>query len=140
MRGRYFRLRYLAVVMAVIVVAGGVAGLFWARSEPGPRDEIDLAARPAAVVARYEFAHTHAGLMKHLPCYCGCGATIGHQSLFDCFVNDRGGHAAHAADCQVCRDEAEDAELLLAAGESPQAIRAFIDARYGELGAPTNTP
>jgi hypothetical protein len=137
---RYFRLRYMSVVIAAVVVAGGVAGLFWARSDHGAQDEFDLSARPAAVVARYEFAHTHADLMKHLPCYCGCGPTIGHESLFACFVNGSGGNAAHAADCQVCRDEAEDAELLLAAGESPDAIRAFIDARYGGLGAPTNTP
>jgi len=140
MRGRHARRRYLAVVVVAVVLAGGVAGLFWTRSGHGPRDEIDLASRPSAVADRYQFAHAHGDLMKHLPCYCGCGPTIGHQSLFDCFVNDRGGHAAHAADCQVCRDEAEDAEFLLAAGESPGAIRAFIDAKYGQLGPPTRTP
>lgn len=140
MRGRDARRRYLAVVVVAVVVAGGVAGPLWPRSGSGPRDEADLASLPSSVVDRYQFAHTHGDLLKQLPCYCGCGPTLGHQSLLDCFVNRQGGDAAHAAGCQVCRDEAEDAELLLAAGESPQAIRALIDARYGQLGPPTRTP
>lgn len=140
MRFRTISVRWLVALIAGVALAGSIAGFAWTRPPSGPHHEIEMSALAPDVAARYEFAHTHIDLMKQLPCYCGCGGALGHRSLLDCYLTRRGGYASHAADCQVCRDEAEDAERLLAAGESTQAIRAFIDARYSEMGPSTKTP
>ena len=101
---------------------------------------MSLAALPASVAARYRFVEAHPELVEQLPCYCGCGESQGHRSLRDCFVSDAGGYDAHAAGCGVCLLEVGDAERLYAGGETAAAIRTFIDARYGAVGRPTDTP
>ncbi len=39
-------------------------------------------------------------ILYQQPCYCFCDRALQHSSLLDCFVTD------HAAQCNVCRDEA----------------------------------
>lgn len=34
----------------------------------------------------YEFQVTHGGLMRYMPCFCGCGRSAGHRSNRDCYV------------------------------------------------------
>ena len=34
----------------------------------------------------YEFQITHGELMRHMPCFCGCGKDAGHRSNRDCYV------------------------------------------------------
>ncbi len=101
---------------------------------------VDLATLPEQTVIRYRFVDANQELVEQLPCYCGCGQSLGHRSLRDCFVRDGGEYDAHAAGCGVCLLETEDAEQLLADGETPAAIRAAIDERYGGLGSSTDTP
>ncbi len=101
---------------------------------------VDLATLPEQTVAHYRFVEANQELAEQLPCYCGCGESLAHRSLRDCFVRDGGEYDAHAAGCGVCLLESEDAQQLLADGETPAAIRAVIDERYGGLGTPTDTP
>jgi len=88
---------------------------------------------------RYRFVEAHQDLAARLPCYCGCGPSLGHQSLLDCFV-DPPGYSDHAVGCLVCGRIARDAEDLFMAGEDVATIRAQVDAQYAEFGPPTNTP
>jgi hypothetical protein len=88
----------------------------------------------------YRTAHANVALFEQLPCYCGCGASIGHQHLRHCFLDDDGGWHEHAAACSVCIEEALDAAFLLAEGATAARIRATIDATYTGLAAPTDTP
>lgn len=102
---------------------------------------VDLATLPEQTVAHYRFVEANQELVEQLPCYCGCGQSLDHRSLRDCFVRDGGEYNAHAAGCGVCLLESEDAQRLLADGESrPAVIRAAIEERYSGLGAPTDTP
>jgi hypothetical protein len=36
----------------------------------------------------YEFQVVNGDLMKHMPCFCGCGRTDGHKSNRDCYVRE----------------------------------------------------
>ena len=101
---------------------------------------IGLARLPVSVAVHYRFVEANQPLVEQLPCYYGCGATLNHRHLRDCFVRDSGGYDPHAAGCEICVAEAAQTEDLLAAGEGPAAIRASIDERYGEVGSPTDTP
>lgn len=89
------------------------------------------------VAARYRFIEQHPREAEQIPCYCGCGPTLGHRSLLDCFLAPRGGYESHGAACGVCLGEAQDLEEMLAKGMSLSEARAAIDEAYGTLGAPT---
>lgn len=34
----------------------------------------------------YEFQVTNGELMRHMPCFCGCGQNAGHRNNRDCYV------------------------------------------------------
>lgn len=108
--------------------------------DPAEGGTVDLATLPVPVVAHYRFIEANSKLAEQLPCYCGCGQSLDHRSLRDCFLRDEGEYDAHAAGCGVCLLESQDAEQLLAGGATPAAIRAAIDERFGELGTATDTP
>jgi len=131
--------RRWAIPVAVVVLAAVVAfALVW-RGRVERRHEVGLDSLPPAVAEQYQFVRSHHDVFEHIPCYCGCGETVGHNSLYACFINASGGWAEHASGCQVCRDEARDTEAFLAQGKSTGDIRAYVDAQYGELGRPTDT-
>jgi Protein of unknown function with PCYCGC motif len=132
------RIRRWLLVATVAALALGVATACGGGAAAGAT--VDLATLPDQIVARYRFVEANQELAEQLPCYCGCGQSLDHRSLRDCFVRDGGEYDAHAAGCGVCQLEADDAEQLLAGGETPAAIRATIDERYGGLGTPTDTP
>jgi hypothetical protein len=49
----------------------------------------DFVERAGGDVKRlYEFQVVNGDLMKHMPCFCGCGRADGHTSSRDCFVRE----------------------------------------------------
>ena len=122
------------------VLALPLAGAACGRSASDVRPLPQFAYRTPATRAAYEFAvGGGANLFTQLPCYCACVA-LGHAHLRDCFISDAGIFDSHAAGCEVCVDEALDAQRLLARGMPAGDIRAFIDSTYGRLGPGTKTP
>jgi hypothetical protein len=99
----------------------------------------DLAAQPKEIQDRYRFVERNQALASRIPCYCNCGG-LGHRSLRDCFINAQGGYDSHGANCGVCLSEAFEIEVMALQGMDVKSIRAAIDARYGGVGKPTNTP
>ena len=96
--------------------------------------------RSSTIQAGYEFAVGAGGeLLRQLPCYCSCAA-LGHTHLRDCFISDAGVFDSHAAGCEVCVDEALDAQRLLSQGTAVKEIRAVIDEKYSKIGPGTQTP
>jgi hypothetical protein len=140
------RRRLLAALGGLAVVGAG-AGIACGGGDggkktaiPAPRrDEVRMTGLPIEVVARYQFVRNQPELIRGLPCYCGCGDTVDHHHLYDCFVNETGGWAEHASGCNVCLDEAQIAEDMVKAGEKLPAIRERIDREFEGLGRPTGT-
>lgn len=58
-------------------------------------------------------------------CYCNCADHAGHYSLLSCFASD------HAAMCDVCMSQAEQAFRLSQDGVDLDTIRDVIDRTYG---------
>ncbi len=135
-RGAHRARRWLPAAILVALALGAAT----ACGDPAAGAAVDLATLPAQTVAHYRFVEANQELVEQLPCYCGCGELLNHRSLRDCFVRDGGEYDAHAAGCGVCLLETEDAERLLADGQTPVVIRAAIDERYGGLGTSTDTP
>jgi len=48
---------------------------------------LSVSTAPDDVRALYEFAARRSDVLRHLPCFCGCGRE-GHKSNYDCFVDD----------------------------------------------------
>ncbi|MBI5961908.1 MAG: hypothetical protein HY863_00400 [Chloroflexi bacterium] len=105
-----------------------------------PMDQMpaDVQAAPVAVQEAYQFASINPGIMKDIPCYCGCGG-IGHTSNYDCYVSsaDAQGNIQfdnHALGCSICVDITKDVMRMLQDGKSPQEARAYVDATYSKYG------
>lgn len=74
----------------------------------------------------YRIAAKRPDLLVNLHCYCGCDRTLGHRNLLDCY-RDR-----HAASCEICIGEAQDADDMAKHGAAVGQIRESLQARYGQ--------
>jgi hypothetical protein len=104
---------------------------------------MDVQSAPATVQAAYQFNAANPEVMKHIPCYCGCG-DIGHTSNYDCYIShvDASGVITfdnHALGCSICVDITQDVMRMMRDGKSPQDARAYVDATYAKYG-PSNIP
>ncbi|WP_091587001.1 PCYCGC motif-containing (lipo)protein [Alteribacillus bidgolensis] len=94
----------------------------------------------------YEETAGHQELLTHIPCYCGCGESAGHDHAFDCFidhVNEDGTVVwnNHGMKCGVCLEIAARAVDMKNDGYSDKEIRETIDKAYIDSGMePTSTP
>lgn len=68
----------------------------------------------------YAIARRNPKLLAQLPCYCYCDRSVGHKSLYYCFVD------MHGADCNICQQEAILADRLARKGTPIKAIRAAL--------------
>lgn len=72
----------------------------------------------------YEAARQYAHVLEEIYCYCRCKENIGHRALVECFETD------HAAQCDVCMNEAVIAARMTQEGRTPKEIQKAIDALY----------
>ncbi|WP_324254002.1 PCYCGC motif-containing (lipo)protein [Paenibacillus sp. 1001270B_150601_E10] len=102
--------------------------------------------QPDQIRLRYEAAGTVAEELNNIPCYCGCGASAGHQSPKNCFVSEIREDGTvewddHGTRCGVCLEIVVHTVKLKQEGKNLQEIREFIDAAYKEgYAAPTPMP
>jgi hypothetical protein len=106
---------------------------------PDPAFPAGVYANETALKA-YRVAVRMPSLLAVLPCYCGCGQTLQHRNLYDCFMNDDGTFDEHAATCAICDMQALDAATWQAQGNSPKQIWRLMVAKYDSYGPGTNTP
>lgn len=72
----------------------------------------------------YQIAHDTPELLDHLYCYCYCDKHSGHRSLLSCYTD------THAANCNVCVNEALDGAKMMKNGVEMKDIRRQIDRKY----------
>lgn len=100
---------------------------------------------PSEVTRIYQEVPKHSDLLAHMPCFCGCGQSVGHQNNLDCFIhqqsNDNITWDSHATTCGVCLDIADESIQMKKSGKSEKEIREVIDQKYGQgYAEPTPTP
>ena len=105
-----------------------------------------LAGQEQQIQQIYLIAAQHTDLLKHIPCYCGCGESVGHKSNLDCFINDVKEDGtivwdSHATTCVNCMEIAVESAKLKQEGKTPLEIRKYIDNKYKDgFAKPTDTP
>jgi hypothetical protein len=72
----------------------------------------------------YTVAEKNPMLLSQLDCYCGCYQTDGHRSLLDCY------RGRHGATCQICTEEALEADRLFESGMAPQQIKEALRRKF----------
>ena len=100
---------------------------------------------PEDVQMAYQFAMDRPDIMMWMPCYCGCGDHAGHKSAKNCFIKESSAATnvefdEHGASCQMCVAIALDTKAMTEEGQPLREIRTFIDDKYGDIGASTDTP
>ena len=130
---------------AALLVAALTLGVFLrdgssAATRSDKEHALDLGTQPADIVSTYRYIESQPEVASRIPCYCGCGKSLGHQSLLDCYVIGPGTYSDHASFCLICGREAADLKRLAAEGQKTSVIRAWIGAEYSPYGPPTNTP
>ena len=125
----------LAGVMMILAVGCSAA------SDSGGRTPLpSYAYNSSDTLSAYRIAVSAPEALAAVPCYCGCGLSQGHVSLKECYLQPDGSYTDHASNCHLCVEEALDVGKWQAEGVSLKEIRSRIDQKYGEYGAPTNTP
>lgn len=105
-----------------------------------------LGDKPEEIKEIYLNAARNRELLEHIPCYCGCGESAGHQNSYDCFVaeNKKDGAVVwdeHGTKCGVCLEIAATSIQDYQSGKSIKEIRKKIDETYKEgYAEPTPTP
>ncbi len=94
----------------------------------------------------YLLAGQHAELLDVIPCFCGCGGSVGHRSNKNCFIKEIQADGTviwddHGTRCAVCMEIVVLSAKMKEEGKSDKEIRQFIDETYKEgYAAPTPTP
>ncbi|KHE72795.1 PCYCGC motif-containing (lipo)protein [Halobacillus sp. BBL2006] len=94
----------------------------------------------------YTAASQNKDLLENIPCYCGCGDSVGHRSNYDCFIHENKQDGSivwddHATKCGVCLEIAAQSIVDHQDGKSIKQIRNDIDQTYEEdYAEPTPTP
>lgn len=102
--------------------------------------------KPEDMQVIYLAAAKNRELLEQMPCYCGCGESVGHTSNYDCFIaeNKKDGKIVwddHGTRCGVCLEIAAQSVYELNNGKSVKEIRTMIDETYKEgYAKPTPTP
>jgi uncharacterized protein with PCYCGC motif len=132
---------YFSLIMAMLVAACGGA----------PAPKATLNAMPDVQFPEFVYASEMSlkayrlamqmpiDWLRSLPCYCNCGPTLGHRSLYDCFIKADGSFNDHASTCAVCDLEVTDAAKWLTEGQSLKQVRQLIDRNYATYGEGTHT-
>ncbi|MEK3889788.1 PCYCGC motif-containing (lipo)protein [Bacillus sp. FSL K6-3431] len=87
----------------------------------------------------------HQELLENMPCYCGCGDSVGHKDNYDCFIHENKEDGSivwddHGTKCTVCLEIAAKAVVDYNDGKTMKEIRNEIDQAYEEGYAnPTDT-
>ncbi|HJV44913.1 MAG TPA: PCYCGC motif-containing (lipo)protein [Bacillota bacterium] len=98
------------------------------------------------ITSVYVTASKHTDLLQYMPCYCGCGESVGHMSNLDCFIHETKQDGSlvwdsHGTTCNTCMAIAAEASSMQDQGKSYKEIREFIDNKYKEgYAKPTPTP
>lgn len=94
----------------------------------------------------YTIAGQHAKLLEFIPCYCGCGESVGHKSNKNCFIREikQSGEVvwdSHAVTCVNCLEIALESAKMKQKGKTDMEIRNYIDEKYKQgYAKPTPTP
>ena len=95
------------------------------------RRETKLPLSPALFVGTietaYQVAHDMPDVLDQLYCYCECDKHSGHRSLLSCYTDH------HAANCDVCVNEALYAARMAKQGYKTAEIRREIDRKYSRM-------
>ena len=140
-----FPLLALLIVVGSLTAGCGAAGEGGHELAMAPLDGMpaEVQGAPALVREAYQFAAANPDVMKHIPCYCGCGE-MGHTSNYACYVAGMSADGAitydtHALGCSICVDITQDTMRLLKQGKSLQEIKSYVDSTYARYG-PSNMP
>ena len=143
---------WFAILIIVLVAGTATTGCSGGAAAPdghdlkmAPLDQMpsDVKSAPVTVRQAYQFATANPDVMKHIPCYCGCGA-MGHTSNYACYVKGVAADGqvlfdSHALGCSICVDITQDTMRLLREGKSVADIKAYVDKTYAQYG-PSNMP
>lgn len=104
-----------------------------------------LKEKPEDMQTIYKAAALNKDLLEKMPCYCGCGDSVGHKDNYDCFVHENKENGAvvwddHGTKCIVCLEIAAKAVMDFQEGKPIKEIRSEIDQKYKEgYAEPTPT-
>lgn len=118
------------------------------REETNSTSEIPtfLKDKSEELVTIYMAAANHQELLEQIPCYCGCGDSVGHRDSYDCFIHQNNADGSivwddHGTKCGVCLEIAATSMVEYQAGKSIKEIRTLIDETYKQgFANPTPTP
>ncbi len=143
--GHRLPVAFLVAVLLIAALPGCSTSAHAADLNMLPMDKLPglVQSAPVSVRTAYQFAAANPDLMRHIPCYCGCGS-IGHTSNYSCYVSAVGpdggiSYDNHALGCSLCVEITQDVMRLSKEGKPVAEIRAYVDVTYSKYGT-SNMP
>ncbi|POZ55746.1 hypothetical protein LYSIN_00529 [Lysinibacillus sphaericus] len=83
----------------------------------------------------YQIAGQSTEILEWMPCYCGCGESVGHKSNLNCFIQEKRQDGTivwddHGTRCAVCLEIALQSAKMHKDGMTLKEIRQTIDGTY----------
>lgn len=77
-------------------------------------------------------------LLKHVPCYCGCGDSVKHAHNYHCFIHENKDDGSivwddYATRCQICLDIVAESIVENNDGKTIDEVRTMIEEKYEVL-------
>ncbi|MEO4053739.1 PCYCGC motif-containing (lipo)protein [Solibacillus sp. CAU 1738] len=101
--------------------------------------------QPENIRLTYQVAGHATDILEWMPCYCGCGESVGHGSNLNCFIKEMNEDGSvvwddHGTRCVVCLEIALQSAKMFKDGMELKDIRNAIDEMYKEgYAEPTKT-
>lgn len=101
--------------------------------------------QPENIRLTYQVAGQATDILQWMPCYCGCGESVGHGSNLNCFIQEMNDDGSvvwddHGTRCIVCLEIALQSAKMFKDGMELKDIRNAIDEMYKEgYAQPTKT-
>ena len=123
-----------AIGAAAAVIVPGIDAMATDARTPLPA----WASSNARTARAYHAAMRRPELFARIACYCGCmQSALEHKNLRDCFLHADGTFEPHAAGCEVCVDQAIDADTWSRQMTSTEDILQRTSDKYDQFGCST---
>lgn len=126
-------MKMLIGIMAIAVI--GIVLFAALRGGTGNNDSQNSRPAGSKIQEAYAFANSAPDMLNGVNCFCGCMQMVHNwrvhkRGLLDCYMKEDESYESHAAQCDMCINDALEVKALSARGMGKEEIKAKVYSKY----------